>query len=48
MQLKRRRYKKREKLFLLKKLTNISKQNTIFIKDINAPTGCIGSRNTSA
>jgi hypothetical protein len=43
----KRRYKKREKLFLLQKMTNVSKQNTIFIDDVNAPTDCIGSRNTS-
>jgi hypothetical protein len=40
-------YKKREQLFLFGKLTDISKQNTIFVKDVDAPTDCIGSRNTS-
>jgi hypothetical protein len=27
---------------ILIKKTNISKQNTVFTKDINAPTDCIG------
>jgi hypothetical protein len=40
-------YKKREQLFLFRKLTDISKPNTIFVKDVDAPTDCIGSRNTS-
>jgi hypothetical protein len=39
--------KKREQLFLFKKLTDIRKQNTIFVKDVNTPTDCPGSRNTS-
>jgi hypothetical protein len=39
--------KKIEKLFLFRKLTDISKQYTIFVKDVDAPTDCIGSRNTS-
>jgi hypothetical protein len=48
IQLKTKRwYKKREQLFLFRKLTDISKQNTIFVKDVDAPTDCIGSRNTS-
>jgi hypothetical protein len=38
---------KRERLFWFKRLINIRKQNTIFIKDLNAPTDCIGSRGTS-
>jgi hypothetical protein len=42
----KRRFKKREQLFWFKKLTDISKQNTTFVKDVNAPTDCIGSRNT--
>jgi hypothetical protein len=29
------------------KITDISKPNTICIKDVDAPTDCIGSRNTS-
>jgi hypothetical protein len=37
----------REQLFLFRKLTDISKQNTIFVKDVDAPTDCIGSRNKS-
>jgi hypothetical protein len=37
----------REQLFLLRKLTNISKPNTIFIKDVDTPTDCIGSRKIS-
>jgi hypothetical protein len=41
----RRGYKKREQLFWFYKLTDISKQNTIFVKDVDAPTDCIGSRN---
>jgi hypothetical protein len=36
--------KKREPLFLFRKLTDISKQNTIFVKDVDAPTDCIGRR----
>jgi hypothetical protein len=40
-------YQKREQLFLFKTLTDISKQNTIFVKDVDAPTDCIGSRSTS-
>jgi hypothetical protein len=48
MQLKTKKwYKKREQIFLFKKLTDISKQNTIFVKSVDAPTYCIGSRNTS-
>jgi hypothetical protein len=43
----KRRYKKREQLFLFRKLTDISKQNTVFVKDVDDPTDCIGSRNTS-
>jgi hypothetical protein len=39
--------KKGEKLFLFRKLTDFRKQNTIFVKDVDAPTDCIGSRNTS-
>jgi hypothetical protein len=42
----KRRYEKREQL-VIKKLTDISKQNTIFVKDADTPTDCIGSRNTS-
>jgi hypothetical protein len=38
---------KREQLFLFKKLTDNNKQSTIFVKDVDAPTDCIGSRNTS-
>jgi hypothetical protein len=38
---------KREQLFLFKKLTDISKQNTIFVKHVDAATDCTGSRNTS-
>jgi hypothetical protein len=34
----KRWYKKREQLFLFKKLTDISKQNTIFVKDVDAPS----------
>jgi hypothetical protein len=48
IQLKTKRwYKKREQLFLFRKLTDISKQNTIFVEYVDAPTDCIGSRNTS-
>jgi hypothetical protein len=48
MQLKTKRwYKKRGQLFLFRKLTDISKQNTIFVKDVDAPTDCTGSINTS-
>jgi hypothetical protein len=48
IQLKTKRgYKKREQLLIFKKLTDISKQNTIFVKDVDAPTDCTGSRNTS-
>jgi hypothetical protein len=36
----------KRKIILIKTLSDISKQNTISIKDINAPD-CIGSRNTS-
>jgi hypothetical protein len=43
----KRWYKKGEQLFLFKKLTGISRQNIIFVKDVDAPTDCIGSRNTS-
>jgi hypothetical protein len=34
-------------IILFKKLTDISKQNTIFVKDVDAATDCIGSRKTS-
>jgi hypothetical protein len=34
-------------IILLRKLTDISEPNTICIKDVDAPTDCIGSRNTS-
>jgi hypothetical protein len=48
IQLKTKRwYKIGKQLFLFKKLTDISKQNTIFVKDVDAPTDWIGSRNTS-
>jgi hypothetical protein len=30
-----------------KMLTTLRKQNTVFVKDVNIPTYCIGSRNTS-
>jgi hypothetical protein len=43
----KRWYKEREQLFLFRKLTDISKQNTIFVKDVIAPTDCTGSRNIS-
>jgi hypothetical protein len=39
--------KEKEQLFLLIKLPNISKPNTVFIKDVDASTDCKGSRNTS-
>jgi hypothetical protein len=46
-QLKTKRwYKETEQLFLFRELTNISKPNTIFIKGVDAPTDCIGSRNS--
>jgi hypothetical protein len=35
----------REQLFLFRKPTDISKQNANFVKDVDAPTDCIGSRN---
>jgi hypothetical protein len=38
----KRWYKEREQLFLFRKLTDISKQNTIFVKDVDAPTDCFG------
>jgi hypothetical protein len=41
----KRSYKEREQLFLFRKLPDISKPNTISIKNVNAPTDCIGSRN---
>jgi hypothetical protein len=48
IQLKTKRwYKKREQLYLFGKLTDTSKQNTIFVKYVDAPADCIGSRNTS-
>jgi hypothetical protein len=48
IQLKTERwYKKWEQLFLFKTLTDISKQNTIFVKDVDTSTDCIDSRNTS-
>jgi hypothetical protein len=40
-------YKKREQLCWFESLTDISKQNAIFVRDANAPTDCTGSRNTS-
>jgi hypothetical protein len=43
----KRWYKKREQLFLFKKLTDNGKQNTMFVKDADALTDCTGSRNTS-
>jgi hypothetical protein len=43
----KRSYKKREQLFLFRKLTDISKQNTIFVKDVDAPTDCINNNNNS-
>jgi hypothetical protein len=36
-----------KRTIIFKKLTDISKQNTIFVKDVDARTDCIGSRNTS-
>jgi hypothetical protein len=48
IQLKTKRwYKKREQLFLFRKLTDISKRNKVVVKDVDEPTDCIGNRNTS-
>jgi hypothetical protein len=46
---KKKQYEKSKdkKIFLFRMLTDISKPNTICIKDVDAPTDCIGSRNTS-
>jgi ribosome recycling factor len=37
----------KDKHFLVKKLTDISEQNTTSVRNINAPADCVGSRNTS-
>jgi hypothetical protein len=34
-------------LYLFKNPTDISNQNIIFAKDVDAPTDCIGTRNSS-
>jgi hypothetical protein len=38
-----RKYKKIKRI----NLTNVRKQNAVFVKYVNVPTDCIGSRNTS-
>jgi hypothetical protein len=43
-----RKYKTKNKKITTNNLTNMHKQTAIFVKYVDVPTDCIGSRNTSS